>query len=584
MVCGGECEGNHNTVFCRTYRESCNDLQVTPNTGVLRLLHPSSFCVLRLRAISFKNFFLGDRGCDAIFEGLFPSIPHVELVNLSGTGMRTSAVEHMIHLFTNQEMPRLQSVDLSENPIPDIMFLPLLQWLVTNTSMFDLGAQGTLLTRDHQLVLMFQAVYNRRTKLGISGCKVARDRLLELYKQYPEAAVQSCADQEFPGDLSKWVATEKDVSPVGGSGEPAAKSEMDARISFVVQNWQQNRERLRRQRRNTTDPGSPLSSNRHHSRKQIAETAAKSISSRPVAKEVTKIEDHRRGTGGVTSITPGSVRGSSQRSRSEGAKEPWVDGLPIWARQMARQYPTLEKANKELQIRNNELQEQLNSLSGSKDMLVRQTELEQKVADQEAEIMKLKELLREKQVKKYEEVYQDDKTTKKNKSEEHRQSAEMYAQDIQAQLEARFCAETGPETSLTADLISVTSMETEAPEFVAREGSHVQMVRQLRDNAGKASAEYGCAEDGAAFAEDEETAAAALKIQSMQRGKKARKEVQEKKAQHTQQQVLEETIPEQTQEQELSVIAKAADALILGLDNGTLEEAIISSRPQSPAE
>merc|ERR1719387_1787293 len=102
-------------------------------------------------------------------------------------------------------MPRLQSVDLSENPIPDATFLSLLQWLVTNTAMFDLGVQGTLLTRDHQLVLMFQAVHNRRVKLGAAGSKVARDRLVELYKLHPEAAIQSSADNEFPGDLiSKW--------------------------------------------------------------------------------------------------------------------------------------------------------------------------------------------------------------------------------------------------------------------------------------------------------------------------------------------------------------------------------------------
>lgn len=63
-----------------------------------------------------------------------------------------------------------------------------------------------------------------------------------------------------------------------------------------------------------------------------------------------------------------------------------------------------------------------------------------------------------------------------------------------------------------------------------REGSHVHMVKQLRENAEKTDSQIGSEESAAKKSEHDEETAAALKIQSMQRGKQARKEVQEKRA------------------------------------------------------
>lgn len=542
VVCNGECNGNHNSVFARTYRENCHDLQVTPNTGVFRLLDPCGICVLRLRAVSFKNFFLGDRGCDAIFEGLFTSIPHVELVNLSGTGMRGSGAESMTRLFTSQEMPRLQSVDLSENPIPDNSFLPLLQWLVQNKSMFDLGLRGTLLSRDHQLTLMFQAIHNRSSKLGISGLKVAKDKLAELYKLYPEAGLQNAADHEFPGDLSKWLSGEAVGSHVVKKVDK--NDEIAARMTFVSQLWQQSRERLRR-----LDGSGALSSasprNPNHNRKQIVESVAKTPSNRPMAKTPSNRDQRFHTTPGGPILDDSFQRGntfgksksqlgSSQRSRSEGAKEPRVDGLPIWAREMAREYPKLETRHKELQKRNNELElvvaQQQEEVDGMKNV---QAQLEQKVAEQQEELNKLRirevmlsKLLEENQTKQSKPDNETEQDPKTQREEQHRKSAFGYADDLMTKLTASFASEDTQAKSATASaaIREAWAADPEPAELpvMEREGSHVHMVKQLRENAEKA-----------ATADDKE-AAAALKIQSIQRGKQARKEVQEKKAQQTQ--------------------------------------------------
>lgn len=249
--CYGDCDGNHNAVFSRNYKETCQDMSISPNSAVLRLASadPKAMCLLRLKALSFRNFLLGDRGIEALLEGLFPNLPHLELVNLAGTGLRNSSAARLLQVFSNTtEMPKLCALDFGDNPALTTqgIFEPLLRASERNPNFLDLGVRNTGIDRISEMVLHIQLVVNRQEKMlldidaqrsQMDGHSSPSARMQALYKAYPEAKIEGGLDEDFP-DSDRWALAWMD--------DPSDMEPPNPRAAFAINRWHLEISRLRK--------------------------------------------------------------------------------------------------------------------------------------------------------------------------------------------------------------------------------------------------------------------------------------------------------------------------------------------------
>jgi len=228
--CDGNCEGKHNGALETKYRKDCMARSITPNSAVVANLQQLAPCFASLSAVSFRNYFLGDRGAEVVLQ-LFAYSQQVRLLNLSGVGLRSHTLRTLCVCLAKHP---LHAVDVSENRLGPAAFEPLFAFLALHPTTYEMCVYKTGITAHDAMVLQCQMVHNRQLSEGGAACADAQ--LHELYSQYeripdsvdPHSAIATT-------DLLALADTtgRRRAQPVGAP----ARAVRDSRVSVVLRRW-----------------------------------------------------------------------------------------------------------------------------------------------------------------------------------------------------------------------------------------------------------------------------------------------------------------------------------------------------------
>merc|ERR1712217_476234 len=117
-------------------------------------------CFCNLQVISFRNFFLGDRGLDGLLP-LFKFARALRHLSLASNGMREAFLQHLsTALLEPTFLFHLISLDLSHNPISSASMDDLLKLLPQRKGLLLIGLTGTALADTYRQQAMRQILAN----------------------------------------------------------------------------------------------------------------------------------------------------------------------------------------------------------------------------------------------------------------------------------------------------------------------------------------------------------------------------------------------------------------------------------------
>jgi len=203
---------------------------ITPNSAVVANLQQLAPCFASLSAVSFRNYFLGDRGAEVVLQ-LFAYSQQVRLLNLSGVGLRSHTLRTLCVCLAKHP---LHALDVSENRLGPAAFEPLFAFLALHPTTYEMCVYKTGITAHDAMVLQCQMVHNRQLSEGGAACADAQ--LHELYSQYeriPDSVDPSSAIATT--DLLALADTtgRRRAQPVGAP----ARAVRDSRVSVVLRRW-----------------------------------------------------------------------------------------------------------------------------------------------------------------------------------------------------------------------------------------------------------------------------------------------------------------------------------------------------------
>jgi len=147
----------------KVYSAKCLEHDCRRNTGVLDLVTKSDPCFCRLNTISFKNFYLGDRGVVALLS-LLGENHYLKSLNLAGNGLH---YDGCVALTTTLKDPDaytdLRAVDVSCNPLCAKSFHCLKALVVAKRNLVLLGTAETSLPMHMRNILIACVLKNARS-------------------------------------------------------------------------------------------------------------------------------------------------------------------------------------------------------------------------------------------------------------------------------------------------------------------------------------------------------------------------------------------------------------------------------------
>merc|ERR1712242_327874 len=134
------------------------------NSGVRNMLtnctRGEGTCFCNLEVVSFRNFFLGDRGLDGLIP-LFKFARSLKYLSLAGNGMRETSLKHFSTVMLEPTfLFYLIALDLSHNPITSSSVDLLLPVLPQRPGLLLIGLTGTALAGTYRQQALRQILIN----------------------------------------------------------------------------------------------------------------------------------------------------------------------------------------------------------------------------------------------------------------------------------------------------------------------------------------------------------------------------------------------------------------------------------------